>query len=131
MVDYDPAEHRHKHCWSEPRAAFVETGSASIGKCPSTLPKELARQLVNEAEFEGKLDGQTVATAMPDRVWNVHEGIIYEAVPSRAGAYHGYPWRGRPSRNRLPRSVKRTLHQKAIAQGFEREFRDWLACYEA
>lgn len=130
-VEYDPAEHRVKHCWSEPRADFVKTGTAIIGKCPSTLSKNHARDLLNDAEFEGKESDQTVADVMPERAWAVHEGVVYEAVPSGPGAYHGYPWRGRPSRNRLPRSVKRALEQKAEQQGYGREFRDWLDQYES
>jgi hypothetical protein len=101
MVDYDPGEHRGKHCWNEQRADFVTSGAGVIGKCPSTLSKAQARDLLNDAEFEGKQLNQSVAVALPERVWNVHEGVIYEAVPSGPGAYHGYPWRGRPGRNRL------------------------------
>lgn len=130
-VEYDPGEHRIKHCWAEDRAAFVPSGSALIGKCPSTLTKEQAKKLVNDAEFDGKLPDQTVAKVLPERIWNVFEGVIYEAVPSRPGAYHGYPWRGRPGRNRLARPVKRALQAKAEAQGYGREFREWLAQYDA
>jgi len=130
-VDYDPAEHRVKHCWSEPRADFVTTGVGTIGKCPSTLSKAQARELLNDAEFEGRQPNQSVADVLPERAWNVHEGVIYEAVPSGPGAYHGYPWCGRPSRNRLARSVKRALQQKAERQGYGREFRDWLDRYES
>lgn len=130
-VDYDPAEHRFKHCWAEPRADFIATGVGAIGKCPSTLSKDQARELLNDAEFEGKTPDQTVADVMPERVWNVHEGVIYEAVPSGPGAYHGYPWRGRPNRNRLAREIKRALQQKAEQQGYGRELKDWLERYEA
>lgn len=125
-VEYDPGEHRSKHCWAEPRADFVTTGSATIGKCPSTLTKAFARELLNDAEFEGKQANQTVADAMPDRAWNVHEGVIYEAVPSGPGAYHGYPWRGRPGRNRLARAVKRVLEERSEGQGYGAEFKAWL-----
>ena len=129
-VDYDPAEHRVKHCWSEMRADFVTTGVGTIGKCPSTLSRDQARVLLNDAEFDGKQPNQSVADALPERAWNVYEGVIYEAVPSGPGAYHGYPWRGRPSRNRLARKVKRALQEKAELEGFGREFRDWLDRYE-
>jgi hypothetical protein len=131
VADYDPAEHRVKHCWSEPRADFVTTGVGIVGKCPSTLSKAQARELLNDAEFEGKQPDQTVVEVMPERVWNVHEGVIYEAVSSGLGAYHGYPWRGRPGRNRLARGVKRALQQKADTQGYGREFQDWLKRYES
>lgn len=129
-VDYDPAEHRVKHCWDQPYAAFVDDGSAVIGKCPSTLTKEQAKVLVNCAVCDTLQPGETIKEAMPERLWNVHEGVIYEAVPTRDGAYHGYPWRGRPSRNRLPRAVKRILEARAIEQGHERTFKDWLKEHE-
>lgn len=131
QVDYDPAEHRVKHCWGETFAAFVEVGSGYVGKCPSTLSKEQAKELVNAAVYEGMLPTVSMRNLMPERVWNVYQGVVYEAVPTRTGAYHGYPWRGRPSRNRLPRPVLRTLHARAVEQGYEREFKDWLATYES
>lgn len=130
QVKYDPGEHRVKHCGPLPQADFVKQGSIIIGRCPSTLTKNFACELLNDAEFEGKLPHQRVADVMPERVWNFYEGVIYEAVPSGPGAYHGYPWRGRPGRNRLTRAVKRALEQKAISQGLVREFKDWLEKYE-
>jgi hypothetical protein len=130
-VAYDPAEHREKHCWNESRAEFVKVGTALVGKCPSTLTKEQAEALVNEAVWGSAEAGQSIRQEMPERVWNVHEGIVYEAVPTRDGAYHGYPWRGRPTRNRLPRAVKRVLEARAIEQGFERTFKDWLSQHDA
>lgn len=131
MVSYDPGEHRVKHCWSRPDAEFVSIGSGFIGKCPSTLTKLKAKELLNDAEFEGKNLGLVLSDLMPDRVWNVHEGVIYEAVPSGSGSYHGYPWRGRPGRNRLAREVKKALFEKAKMQDYEKEYLDWLSKYEA
>lgn len=131
VVDYDPGEHRTKHCWSNPFADFVSVGSGFVGKCPSTLTKSEAKNLLNDAEFEGKNSGQSLLDLMPDRVWNVYEGVIYEAVPSGQDSYHGYPWRGRPGRNRLAREIKKALLEKSIKQGYGKEFSDWLDKYES
>lgn len=127
---YDPGEHRTKHCWNKPYPAVVQNGSTSIGKCPNTLSKEEARTLLDDAEYDGKVEGQSVADVQPKRMWNVYRGIVYEAAPTQAGSYHGYPWFGRPGRNRLSRAVRQALAQRAEEQGFGREFQDWMATYE-
>lgn len=130
-LTYDPGEHRAKHCWNNTRAEVVRNGSAAVGKCPSTLSKEQARNLLDDAEYEGKVAGQPISEVQPQRMWNVHRGVVYEAVPTQAGSYHGYPWFGRPGRNRLSRSVRAALKQRAEQQGFGREFRDWMATHES
>ena len=127
---YEPGEHRDKHCWNQPRAAIVQQGSTAIGKCPNTLDKAQAGRLLEDAEYEGKVQGQSVADFLPPRMWNVHQGIVYEAVPTQAGSYHGYPWCGRPGRNRLPRSVRAALKQRAEEQGFGKEFENWMYHHE-
>ena len=127
---YDPGEHRNKHCWNQPHAAIVLEGSSAIGKCPSTLDKAQAGRLLEDAECDGKVEGQSVAELLPPRMWNVHQGIVYEAVPTQAGSYHGYPWCGRPGRNRLSRSVRAALKQRAEEQGFGSEFEKWMALHE-
>ena len=128
---YDPAEHRIKHCWNEPYAGVIKNGSASIGKCPNTVSKEEARDLLDDAEYEGKAPGVSIVDVQPQRMWNVYKGVVYEAVPTQVGSYHGYPWFGRPGRNRLPRAVKAVLQARAEQQGFGREFRDWMATHES
>jgi len=128
---YDPGEHRKKHCWSEPFAGVVRDGSTVIGKCPSTLTKEMARDLLDDAEYDGKVAGRPIFDVKPKRMWNVHEGIVYEAVPTDGDSYHGYPWFGRPGRNRLSRPVRAALERRAEDEGFGREFRDWMARHES
>ncbi|WP_141213252.1 hypothetical protein [Janthinobacterium sp. PC23-8] len=119
---YDPAEHRKKHCWNKPDADFVRSGSHIHGKCPNTLSKETAQVLL-----VGAISETTEAdTIQPKKLWTVHEGVIYEAVPTRLGAYHGYPWCARPGMNRLPRQVIRELTQMAEKKGCLREFKDWI-----
>lgn len=119
--NYDAAEHRIKHCWNKPYADFVLSGSHVHGKCPNTLSKDQARLLLKDAVFVPK-----EGVSQPDKMWNVHEGVIYEAVPTRLGSYHGYPWHARPGMNRLPRQIMKDLTQMAIKKGCYQEFKDWM-----
>lgn len=119
---YDPAEHRIKHCWHKPEADFVKSGSHIHGKCPNTLTKMFAESLLVDAvhlpvEIEG---------SQPSKLWTVHEGVIYEAVPSGPDAFHGYPWCSRPGMNRLPRQIQKALVAMAEKKGYTREYKDWM-----
>lgn len=124
---YDPGEHRHKHCWSESRADFRESGSSFIGKCPNTLSKIEAEIILNQAVFEPLEEGQEY----PEKLWAVHEGVIYEAVPTEPGkSYHGYPWRGKPGAEKLPRTIKKALSEMAEKNQCSDDFKNWLKQYE-
>ena len=67
-LTYDPGEHRTKHCWNNTHAEVVRNGSAAVGKCPSTLSKEQARNLLDDAEYEGKVAGQPISEVQPKRI---------------------------------------------------------------
>lgn len=128
---YDPGEHRDKHCGSGSAAEFTRKGSTYIGLCPHTLTKTEAEGLLRKAEFPNK-SGQI--TEYPKRVWNVHhDGVIYEASPTdeNKASYHGYPWRGRPGRNRLPREVERSLRNEAAKLDCLEAFEKWLKEHNA
>jgi hypothetical protein len=119
---YDPAEHRKKHCWNEAKAGFVQNGAHIHGKCPNTLSKEEAEALLADAVFLPL----EIGSEFPAKLWTVHDGVIYEAVPTRPGAYHGYPWCSRPGMNRLPRAVLNQLTKMAEEKACLREFKDWI-----
>lgn len=121
---YDAGEHRHKHCWNRPYADVLSEGAHRIGKCPNSLSKEQARVLLTDAVYVPK-----GGVAQPERMWTVHEGVIYEAVPTQPGSYHGYPWCGRPGMNRLPRQILAALTQMAQNKGCLPEFKDWVKKY--
>jgi len=122
---YDPGEHRTKHCGLSPEAHFVERGSTKIGKCPSTLSKEMAQTLLQSGV------PYSSENEYPVRIYAVHEGVVYEAWPTMPGiSYHGFPWRGRPGHNRLPRPVKRELERRACEQGYLDKFQSWLKQHE-
>ncbi len=116
---YDPGEHRFKHCGDQAEAIFRRDGSALIGLCPSTLSKEYAEELLNAgiAYPEG--------SDTPERIYNVYEGVVYEAVCS-GGSWHGYPWRYRPGRKALPRQIRSNLEKRATDQGYQQAFKNWM-----
>lgn len=118
-----PGEHRVKHCWNQPVAGFQRSGNAFIGKCPSTLPKSVA-----EALLQSGIPIHHHGDGFPAKIYNVHEGVIYEAAPTEPGrSYHGYPWRNLPGRNRIPKAILRELERRAERSGHHRQFRDWMA----
>jgi len=120
---YDAGEHRVKHCWNKPEADFEKMGAAVVGKCPNTLSKQDAELLLRDGVPLVR-EGETY----PARVYAVHEGVIFEAVPTIPGvSYHGYPWRRTPGRNPIPSHILSELEQRAVAQGQLRQFKDWMA----
>lgn len=125
---YDPAEHRTKHCGTAERAEFVQDGSAYIGKCPITLSKTEAQNLLQH----GIPEHTDTAASHPERIFAYHQGVIYVAVPTEPGkSYHGYPWRGRPGNNRVPPAILVQLKQIANQQGESKLLSDWLKAYSS
>lgn len=124
---YERGEGRHKHCWAKPVAGFEPSGKGAIGKCPNDIDEALAEEILNRGVplYEAEEDDY------PARIYAVHRGVIYEAVPTRPGvSYHGYPWRGDiPGRPALPRGVLKKLEDLALAANEEREFKKWLRKY--
>lgn len=90
--------------------------------CPSTLSKEHAEQLLNQGI------GYPEGSDNPERIYNVHDGVVYEAVRS-GDSWHGYPWRYRPGRRALPRQMMLKLEERAQAQDKQREFKQWVKNY--
>jgi hypothetical protein len=124
---YDAGAHRRKHCVLNAPAHFVGNGSVTVGKCSSSLSKATADILLK--------DGLTFPRDLspdqhPRKIYNVFEGVVYEAVPTSPGAsYHGYPWRFLPGRDRIPSSILTALKERSTAAGFEREFKRWMKDY--
>jgi hypothetical protein len=125
-LKYDPGEHRIKHCWNKPEAGFHEVNRGGrtlfIGKCPNTMTRCRAEQLLRTGI------GYPPDSPEPERIYNVHDGVVYEAVSSR-GSWHGYPWRSRPGNPPLLDSIKLELERRAMAAGHERTFKHWMKTY--
>jgi hypothetical protein len=129
---YERGEHRNKHCWKNDHAGFVVwQGRHTVGKCPRTITNELAESILNQSVAEPDpfaLPGEAT-DRLPRRLYAVYEGVIYEAVPTQPGSYHGYPWQARPGRTPLPPEVIGKLRQMAENQGCLEGFEDWLDQY--
>ncbi|MGI9211747.1 MAG: hypothetical protein ACR2HF_04685 [Methylococcaceae bacterium] len=118
---YSSGENRHKHHWDKPEAGFISQGSMYIGKCPTHLTRNQAQILLDT--------GIPYPENNPKRIYNVYQGVIYEAVSANDGTWHGYPWRFLPGRNVLPRLVKKTLRNRAIDAGEAKAFDQWIKEY--
>jgi hypothetical protein len=124
---YDPGEHRTKHCGLSVDAQFEMNGSIKIGKCPSSLSKQVAQTLLQT----GLPDPDTLENGHPKRIYAVYDGVVYQAVPTIPGiSYHGFPWCGKPGHNRLPRAIKRELEQWAAETGCSDKLKEWLKNHE-
>lgn len=72
-------------------------------KCSCKITQDVAQTLLDEGiPFRDEDDDP-----FPRKIYNVFEGIPYEAVPTEAGrSYHGYPWRGRMPRKILNEAAR-------------------------
>lgn len=121
QVDED---RKRKHHWNEPRAGFVEVGGEQVGKCPVNVTLDQAERLLNEQAVpyhNPKAPGPN-----PDRIYVVHEGVVYRAVPTVAGvSFHGFP--DSPERLRsLPKVVRRQILDLADRLGCKDQVLKWM-----
>jgi hypothetical protein len=100
-----------------------QRGTAFIGKCSSGISTDIAQELLDTG-FKYPTEDDP-----PNRIYNVHAGVIYEAVCSGDDAWHGYPWRARPGKSPLPASIMKGLQQRASEQGFPKEYKEWVKRY--
>ena len=115
---YDPGDDRHKHHWSHDYAAFAFKDGKWIGKCPNTITLDLAEKLLNEGI---PLFNPRKAIDAPNAIFNVHEGVIYKAVPTLPGySYHGYP------EIDMPNETFNQLLKRAEEKGCKKELIKWL-----
>jgi hypothetical protein len=116
---YDPGDSRPKHKWKRTYAGFRSQDGKLIGKCPCTIGLPDATDLLNSG---APWFNPTINDGTPDRIYNVHDGVIYEAVPTERGkSYHGFPCRGR-----LPGNIMKALRAIAIAKGCAHGFEQWV-----
>jgi hypothetical protein len=126
---YERGDGRFKHRWDRPYAGFVPGSKGQVGKCSCKITQSIAEKILNQGIPlpVDEMRGETY----PKKMYCVHEGVIYEAVPTTPGiSYHGYPWRGDlKGRTPIPRWIMRTLRKMAEQQGFAKEFRAWEKKY--
>jgi hypothetical protein len=122
---YDPGDRRRKHRWGKDEAGFLDSPSGPVGKCHRSINHEIATKLLREGVVY-----HAPGTDMPEHVYAVYRGVIYEAAPTQPGvSFHGYPWRGNQGRPALPPRILRQLEQCAEAEGYGGAFKTWLKQY--
>ena len=125
---YERGEHRYKHCWNNDYAGFGQWQGHEVGKCPNTITNAIAETVLNQAVAEPDpfAEPGQAPDPLPKRLYGVYKGVIYEAVQTQPGSYHGYPWQARKGRPPLPPEVVDQLRQMARNQGYAKEFEEWL-----
>jgi len=123
---YEPDERpKRKHRWRHAYAGFVEQCGEKVGKCPLTLSDAQAEELLNTQAvpyFNPKARGPS-----PDRLYVVHDGVVYRAVPTRAGlSFHGFP-ESPEHLARLPRAVLEQILALAERLGCKDRVQDWMS----
>jgi len=93
---YDKGERRFKHVGSGDLPEFEiddDNPKKIIGKCPRTISEQERDRLLQIAVAATNPDREI---SVPDRLYCVHQGTIYEAQTSDHGeTYHAYPFRGK------------------------------------
>lgn len=121
---YEPDEKpKKKHAWRKRHAGFIVIAGRKVGKCPRDLTTKLAEDLIKQGvEVRPKRSAQ----AYPARIYVVHGGVLYRAVPTIPGrSYHGFP--ELPEKfNELPIADRRRVLEHAEALGQLREVKRWL-----
>ena len=117
---YDKGEKRIKHQGRGPEAEiqfFKNQPRRFVGKCPAGMSPQLRTELLNEAIPAPAGDREINYSKY---LYTVHEGAIYEARTSDAGAtYHGFPYRGKLSKN-LIQELRAVAEKKGCAEAFEK-----------
>ena len=115
---YDRGQHRRKHCWKNSYAGFQPSAKGQVGKCSSKITQTIAQALLDD----GVPDWDNEDAQYPTAIYNVFEGIPYEAAPTEPGkSYHGYPWRGT-----MPLRIFAQLEERASQSGHGRRFKKWV-----
>lgn len=126
MWRYDPGEGRKKHAWPKDEAGFEPSGKDPVGKCPQSITREKAEELLH-AGFPVYEDDDEI----PSRIYNVYKGVVYEARRTEYGkSFHGFPWRGDRGRGpRIPARILKKMEDRAKEANELREFKKWIKKY--
>ncbi|MEO5339739.1 MAG: hypothetical protein H7837_04350 [Magnetococcus sp. MYC-9] len=124
--EYNPGEGRYKHKWLRDEAGFDPPDvPGSPGKCPSSITQVpgMAERLLNEGI------PWPPGAEHPERIYNVHQGVVYRVVPSIPGKiYHGFPEKEQNGRL-VPDEVLTALAERADNAGEYQSFRKWAKKY--
>ncbi len=118
---YDAGDNRHKHHWKNNYAGFENRNSEWIGKCPKKMTGESAEKLLNDGI---PVHNPRNDIGCPNEIFNVHEGVIYRAVPTLPGkSYHAFP------EINMPLEIEIRLLRRAGEKGCRKELQKWLKKY--
>jgi hypothetical protein len=125
---YQPQEPKVKHKWDYDEPGFEEVpekkgpGSVRVGKCPSSMTIDQAQELLLDA-IEWSPRGWS--RAYPQRLYVVHEGWLYRAMPTVPGeSYHGFPEDDEV--RRVPETLHDAIRAVADTKGCAEEIERWL-----
>lgn len=122
---YEPDEQpKRKHRWGESHAGFAMQNGEKVGKCPADMTSAQAQALLNTQSvpfFNPKALGPN-----PDRLYVVHDGVVYRAHPTRPGiSFHAFP--EDPARlARLPKRWRDQIIELADRLGCKKAALDWM-----
>lgn len=117
--EYDKGENRRKHQGTDPEPKIVHEFGNEVGKCPRGFPLDTAQRLLDDAipEYQARQSDS------PFRLWNYHDGAVYQARPSDGGTtWHGWPVQA----SRIPREIRRQIEVRAEAVGEGHRLKQWL-----
>lgn len=125
---YEPQRPKVKHKWDYDEPGFEDVpdkkgpGTVRVGKCPSSMTMDQAQTLLLGAipwSPRGWLRDY------PQRLYVVHEGWLYRAMPTNPGtSYHGFP---EDDEDRdVPESLHAAIREVAEAKGCADEIERWL-----
>lgn len=116
---------KRKHHWNQAQAGFIREGGELVGKCPASITTAQAEQLLN-AQGVSWHNPRLPATAWPDCIYVVHQGVVYRAVPTVPGvSYHAFP--ELPERLRsLPKRLREQILLVADRLGCKKEVSEWM-----
>ncbi len=121
---YERGDGRIKHCWNRSEAGFEPCGHGQVGKCANTITDDIAQGLL-ETGLYLSADMPDESESHPEEIFNVYQGVIYVAVPTRPSvSYHGYPYKGR-----LPKRLLDRLRTRAMDQDYESQFKKWTKTF--
>jgi len=122
---YEPDERpKKKHAWNRPEPGFVGRGASLVGKCPNNVTEQEAEELLNGGV---PMRSERSRNLWPSRIYLIHEGQVYRAVPTNPGrSYHAFPELPRSFRE-LPRATKIAVLDRARDLGCLEEVRRWMS----
>ncbi|MBL4683470.1 MAG: hypothetical protein JKY37_02680 [Nannocystaceae bacterium] len=125
---YQPEEPKKKHKWDYDEPGFVDVpkrkgpGTVRVAKCPSSMTMEQAEELLQGA-IAWSPRGWT--RDYPQRLYAVHDGWLYRAMPTIPGrSYHGFPEDDQS--RQVPETLHEAIREVASSKGCVEEIERWL-----